>query len=209
MEPERMTRRNFMLKGMGIFAAMMALTAGYSFFGERYWIQTKQVTLNFSKLPRAFAGMRMVQFSDVHLGKFYSKDRLDKLVAEIMELKPDLICFTGDLFDTHDGEPDDRIIPILAKLNAPFGKFAVLGNHDHALGKSRIAGILHDSGFRVLDNEQSIVEKQGESIRIVGVDDMFMGKPNLKAALQEDESAKPFTLLLSHAPDFADHASHF
>jgi predicted MPP superfamily phosphohydrolase len=197
-----------MLKGMGFFAAMMAFTVGYSIFGERYWIQTKQVSLSFPKLPEAFAGMRMVQFSDVHLGKYYSKSRLENLVTEIMKLKPDLICFTGDLFDTHDGEPNDEIIPVLAKLNAPFGKFAVLGNHDHALGKARIANILGNSGFRVLDNEQSIVEKQGEHIRIVGVDDMFVGKPNLRTALQED-LAQPFTLLLSHAPDFADQASYF
>jgi uncharacterized protein len=197
-----------MLKGMGFFAAMVAFTAGYSFFGERYWNQTKQVSLSFPKLPKAFAGMRMVQFSDVHLGKYYSNVRLENLVTEIMELKPDLICFTGDLFDTHDGDPNDEIIPILAKLNAPFGKFAVLGNHDHALGKSRITDILHNSGFHVLDNEQSIVEKQGEQIRIAGVDDMFMGKPNLRAALQMDFT-QPFTLLLSHAPDYADQASHF
>ncbi|QGQ98532.1 metallophosphoesterase [Paenibacillus psychroresistens] len=208
MEPERITRRKFMLKGMGFFAALAAFTGGYAFFGERYWIQTKQVSLSFPKLPKTFSGMRMVQFSDVHLGKHYSNHRLEKLVAEIMELKPDLICFTGDLFDTHDGDPNDSIIPLLAKLNAPLGKFAALGNHDHAKGKSRIVDILTRSGLRVLDNEQSILEKQGERIRIVGVDDMFMGKPNLNKALQE-EFAPSFTLLLSHAPDYADQASHF
>ncbi|WP_227013565.1 metallophosphoesterase [Paenibacillus psychroresistens] len=197
-----------MLKGMGFFAALAAFTGGYAFFGERYWIQTKQVSLSFPKLPKTFSGMRMVQFSDVHLGKHYSNHRLEKLVAEIMELKPDLICFTGDLFDTHDGDPNDSIIPLLAKLNAPLGKFAALGNHDHAKGKSRIVDILTRSGLRVLDNEQSILEKQGERIRIVGVDDMFMGKPNLNKALQE-EFAPSFTLLLSHAPDYADQASHF
>jgi predicted MPP superfamily phosphohydrolase len=208
MEPERITRRKFMLKGIGFFAAMIALTVGYSIFGERYWYQTKQVSLNFPQLPKPFAGMRMVQFSDVHLGKYFENDRLENLITDIMKLKPDLICFTGDLFDTHDGVPNDDVIPILAKLDAPYGKFAVLGNHDHVSGVSEITNILSQSGFRVLNNEQSIVERQGEHIRLAGVDDMLMGKPNLHTALQNDLD-QPFTLLLSHAPDYADQASHF
>jgi uncharacterized protein len=197
-----------MLKGIGFIAAMIAITAGYSIFGERYWYQIKHVSLNFPKLPKVFAGLRLVQFSDVHLGKYFKKDRLENLITEIMKLKPDLICFTGDLFDTHDGFPNDEIIPVLAKLNAPYGKFAVLGNHDLASGKTAITNILSRSGFRVLNNEQSIVEQRGERIRIVGVDDMFKGKPNLRTALTEDLN-QPFTLLLSHAPDYADQASHF
>lgn len=197
-----------MLKGIGFMAAVAALTAGYSVFGERYWMQTKQLTLTFPKLPKAFAGLRMVQFSDVHFGKYYKKERLEALVEEIMKLKPELICFTGDLFDTHDGEPDREIIPILAKLNAPYGKFAVVGNHDHASGLNEVTGILKNSGFRVLINEQGTVKHKGQEIRIAGVDDMFLGKPDIQKAMQGD-GQYPFTLLLSHAPDFADQASQF
>ncbi|MEX2461722.1 MAG: metallophosphoesterase [Paenibacillaceae bacterium] len=197
-----------MLKGIGFMAALGVLTTGYSIFGERYWMETKQVSLTFPKLPKTFAGMRMVQFSDVHLGKYYKKERLESLVTEIMMLKPDLISFTGDLFDIYDGEPTDEIIPILAKLSAPYGKFAVVGNHDHASGLSEVTSILKKSGFCVLINDQEIVELKGQRIRIVGVDDMFLGKPNVQAALQDVEE-QLFTLLLSHAPDYADQASHF
>ena len=202
-----------MLKDIGFMAGMVAITAGYSALGERYWLQTKQLTLSFPKLPKVFSGMRMVQFSDVHLGKFYKKDRLEALVEEIMKLKPDLICFTGDLFDTHDGEADEAIIPILAKLKAPYGKFAVVGNHDHASGLTEVIRILSNGGFRVLINEQEILRREDQEIRIAGVDDMFLGKPNLQVALQsgslESDEQQPFTLLLSHAPDYADKASRF
>jgi uncharacterized protein len=208
VEPKKMTRRSFMLKGAAASLAAIGLTTGYSFFVERYWFQIKEVTLTLTRLPMEFAGLRLIQFSDVHLGRYFSLKRLEEITRKIELLQPDILCFTGDLFDAMNGNPSDKIIPILSKLKAPYGKFAVLGNHDHRSGSKTVTELLESCGFRVLINERDLVKRAGQHIQIVGVDEILYGRPDLSAALG-DNAEQPFTLLLAHEPDYADYASGF
>jgi len=206
-----MNRRTFLsyiFKTAAAIASVGTLTTGYSIFGEPHWIQTKHVSLVLPNFPAAFSGMKMVQFSDVHLGNYFKMSRFAELVTRLNQLKPDLLCFTGDLFDDHQGHPSEDVIPLLQQLEAPLGKLAVLGNHDYRLGRQRITDLLTRGGFTVLNNSQGIVEREGVKIRVAGVSDMIFGKPNLQEALRRGKELS-FTLLLVHEPDFADIAANF
>jgi predicted MPP superfamily phosphohydrolase len=150
----------------------------------------------------------LIQFSDVHLGRYFSLKRLEEITSKIEHLQPDILCFTGDLFDAMNGYPNDKIIPILSKLKAPYGKFAVLGNHDYRSGKKTVTNLLESCGFRVLINERDLVKRAGKHIQMVGVDEILHGQPDLSAALG-DNPEQLFTILLAHEPDYADHASGF
>jgi predicted MPP superfamily phosphohydrolase len=179
-----------------------------SLFFDRYWIQTKHVPFYSSRIPDIFSGLRIVQFSDVHLGDFYSLTRLSKAVSHINQLKPDLILFTGDLYDAQQGIASEECIPVLSELKATYGKWAVLGNHDYRSGARKISKLLHNSGFKVLKNENQQIERGGKYINIIGLDDWLRGTPNLPKALKglhPDE----FTIALVHEPDFADAAANF
>jgi len=166
------------------------------------WLQTTYLTLNPERLPAAFERLRIVQFSDVHLGLQFTAAHLSRLAERIEAQQADLICFTGDLYDRAIEEAES-CIQILSGLSAPLGKWAVLGNHDYIAGADRIAALLKQAGFRVLVNASAPVERGGSRIWMVGVDDMWRGKPDLQQALAgvPREECK---LLLSHAPDFAD-----
>jgi predicted MPP superfamily phosphohydrolase len=179
-----------------------------SLFFERYWIQTKHVQLSSSRLPVHFSGLRVVQFSDVHLGDFYSLTQLSKAVSHINQLKPDLIFFTGDLYDAQHGIASEDCIPVLAKLKATYGKWAVLGNHDYLSGVQKIINLMHKSGFTVLKNNSQQIVLQGNHINILGLDDWLRGKPNLPKALRGLDPAD-FTISLVHEPDYADIAVNF
>lgn len=225
-ERRPISRRTFLKRGL-IFVAGMAATAVaggvYATWGERFWVQLRHVSLAFPSLPAAFSGIRIVQFSDIHLGHHLDNGHLRELFARINKLAPDLLVFTGDLYDSRSDRSDrDETRRLLAELTAPLGKWAVVGNHDYwgrSARASVVTGLLEDAGFGVLTNEHRMLERGGASIRIAGIDDMVHGRPDLEAALLADgtasgaagsgEAQRPFTLLLAHEPDFADIAAGY
>ncbi|MCY9660272.1 metallophosphoesterase [Paenibacillus chondroitinus] len=211
MTNKRMNRRAFLkysMSAVGSLAALAGASGLYSIFGERYWIQLKTVPLAYHRYPAAFAGMRIVQFSDTHLGKYYSLDQLARVVKLVQRQKPDLICFTGDLFDSNYGQISDDVIPILSRLQAKSGKYAVLGNHDMRLDPGRVKDVLERSGFTVLVNANKSIVRGNSRLWIAGIDEMFHGKPDLPLALK-GTVVDEFVLLLAHEPDFADTALKF
>lgn len=211
MAPEsRMTRRTFLKTGGRLFAGMLILPIpayGYARYAEPRWVQTNKVPLTLDRLPEAMSGMRLLQFSDVHLGPYYSPDALIQLVERINNLNPDLVCFTGDLYDSAIFSEKD-VIEALSGVKAAYGKFAVLGNHDYIDSAVQVSKLWEASGFQLLKNNAFKITKDRESIIVAGVDDFVKGRPDLAKALNRADPSV-FTLLLSHAPDFADTASRY
>jgi predicted MPP superfamily phosphohydrolase len=201
-----MSRRSF-LKQAGLAIGGLSLagigTSVHAFFFERFWYEIRQVKLEFPNLPAAFSGMRILQFSDIHLGHFFDNERLAAVIERLGSLYADLICFTGDLFDVNIGNDSERTTSQLATLEAPLGKWACLGNHDYWAGSSPVTRILEKADFQVLNNASQTIRRGGETIRIAGIDDWLKGKPNLDLAVGGPPDSE-FTLLLAHEPDIAD-----
>lgn len=209
----KISRRSFLSKICKVLAGfLLTPVTGYSYarYAEPGWLAVKQIPLTLKRLPASFDGMRIVQFSDVHLGFHYTVEQLGTLVERIQSLKPDLICFTGDLFDSTTGHDAEPAAQVLSRLQAPLGKAAVLGNHDY-YGKEqdKITAILTQGGFNVLTNRSLPLQRGKERIWLSGVDDMWDGKPNLAEALKKTAANKECVILLSHCPDFADTALEY
>ncbi|MGD8189622.1 metallophosphoesterase [Brevibacillus ginsengisoli] len=176
---------------------------------ERFWVEVRPVGIAIAKLPASMAGLRIVLFSDVHVGFYYENHHLRKLVDQINEQKPDVICFTGDLLDSRDALPMiQEASRELARLQAPLGKFAVLGNHDYRTDADQIAKHLQLGGFKLLVNQSDSMVHNGGRLNIVGVDDAINGNPDLAKALQGVSEQAP-TILLVHEPDYAAISSKF
>lgn len=163
------------------------------------YIQTEQIQLNGDQI-------RIVQFSDVHLGEDYTISHLNRLVDKINSLNPEMIIFTGDLIDNHKlFEEREETIECLSRLKAPLGKYAVYGNHDHGgNGTKRYASIMEAAQFRLLKNEgEKIILDNGEVIHVIGIDDIFFGKVDIEKALEGIDEDN-YNLLIAHEPDLAD-----
>lgn len=199
----RMTRRQFLLRSAGTVVSAGLLTGAYGWQGEPNWLETTRLELPLPQLPSSFSGIRLVHFSDVHLG--FNKDAHDvkRLVKHIRAAEPDLICFTGDIVDSY-AEDLEEAVPSLATLTAPLGKYAILGNHDYK-NTELLTRLLASAGFRVLRNESVLVKRGGAAIAITGLEDMLHGKPEPETALKNVPEGL-FTLLLMHEPDYADYA---
>ncbi|AJS57322.1 metallophosphoesterase [Paenibacillus sp. IHBB 10380] len=159
-------------------------------------------------VQKSFDGIEIVQFSDTHLGPDYTVDQLQSLVDRMNLMNPDMVVFTGDLMDhyTQYGSNNRELAQkVLAKIEAPLGKYAVYGNHDRGGGGSRVyKRYMEEAGFIVLVNEvHSIISATGERMNIAGLDDFLLGKPQIQSTLQ---SLRPqdFNLLLVHEPDVVD-----
>jgi uncharacterized protein len=211
---KKLTRRTLLKRTFGSFLTVLGLGSGGFFYANR--IEPNLLDINFQQIqhpliPNGFDGIKIVQFSDTHLGFQYNISQLKKLVKKIINLQPDLIFFTGDLMDAPNEYPEiNKLVPILQQLHASIGKYCIFGNHDHGgYGSDIYRNIMETANFTVLLNEAKPIKlKNGSSIYLIGIDDAMLGRPDLKFALKQVPNDS-FKLLLSHAPDLAETASQY
>ncbi len=188
-------------------------------FGNKYNYQIKKIKLSFKNLPEAFKGMRMVHISDIHSGSFQDIRAVNKGIDLILKEQPDLIVFTGDLVNDRATEMEPYQNSF-GRLTAPLGVFSTLGNHDYgdyvqwpsAQAKmdnlEALKKVHANMGWRLLMNEHVVLEKQGEKIALLGIENWgakarFPKYGKMDLAYPGSENI-PFKILLSHDPSHWD-----
>jgi uncharacterized protein len=186
---------------------VVVAVAAYS-FSETYRLQVKEYTFASPDVPAAFDGTRIVLLTDIHRSFFFSEKRLAALVDRVNAMDPDFIVLGGDyVYGSKDLEA--AAFAELARLKAPLGTFAVLGNHDYAHpaasrnDPTRAIEAAAKVRIPLLDNSGVWIEKSGQRIRLGGVSDLQHGHPNVVAAA-DGAVASDLVLLVSHEPDFAE-----
>lgn len=174
---------------------------------NNHWLQTTTYTVESERLPQAFAGLTIVQVSDLHDARFGKQQ--SKLVEKVKRQQPDLIFLTGDLIDSNRYDLA-RSLEAVEQLVALADVYYVTGNHEVAVNQvDEIKSALVSLGVHVLTNEAHILTKAGEQIAIAGVDDPLMRAtelPEVPVSDYVDEALlhipeDMFTLLLSHRPE--------
>lgn len=189
------------------------LVSGMIFW--QYDFRIREQVIRLPQLPKSFDGIRVVQFSDIHLGNWPSKDKLEVAVQMINDQHPDVIFFTGDMFNYCTAEGNE-FREILKRLHAPMGIFAILGNHDYgdyikwpspeakAKNMRDLENYYKDLDWHLLRNENKILHKDGDSIAIIGVENWgsthrFQRLGDIAKA-QKGTEGMAVQLLLSHDP---------
>lgn len=209
--PKKVSRRSFLKRILGTLLTTIGISAGGYVYARRIepgLLKINKHQIIHKDIPSGFNKFRIVQFSDTHLGFQYTLEQLTDLVDQINSLEPDILFFTGDLLDAPNHyKQSEKTIAILKKLKAPYGKFAVYGNHDHGgYGTDLYRNIMEKSGFDLLVNESTSIQLPSkEKFYLIGIDDAMLGRPDLHAALK-DVPNDSYKILLSHAPDLADFA---
>lgn len=211
-EPRRRISRRGFLKLAGV-AALDAAALGFA--GSAYardvepgWVGVSEIRLSLARLPDQFAGYRIVHISDIHIDGATNPDYTAEVIRLIERQKPDFIVATGDYVTASPERFAPRLGEFLGRLEARDGKAAVLGNHDHDAGALTISRAIQESGTPLLDNGVLEVERQGARLYVCGVDDVWMGRPDLASVLARLPGASDTAaILLAHEPDFADVAS--
>jgi predicted MPP superfamily phosphohydrolase len=139
----------------------------------------------------------LAQISDLHLSQYTGPELLQEAVNAINALRPDAVLLTGD-YVGGDAESAQGLIEPLRGLKAL--AFAVYGNHDYWTDRDIVAGYLYEADVRVLCNE---AVQLAEGLWLAGLDDVWGGRPDLRATLHDVPDGAA-TLLLVHEPDFFD-----
>lgn len=171
-------------------------------------ISLREETIESNKINDSFDGFIVAYFSDLHYGNFTGDNQLNKLVEMINSSGVDLVLFGGDLIDHYSSrgissENREKLINKLNEINAPYGKFAVLGNHDIDAENSRndISEILSQGGFSIITNTNvKIYNNKKDYINLIGIDSLSVGHPNIDEAYKGIKE-NDFNLVITHAPD--------
>lgn len=153
------------------------------------------------ELDSHYNGLKVVQFSDIHYGRTTSKDDLNMIVEEINSLRPDIIVFTGDLFDdaSISEKEEDLMIQCFEKLEARLFKFTIIGDYDKKYLEI-YQNILSESNFILLDNSSKLVYDQSD------IPINFVGLTNTND-IQSLYDNSYFTITLVHQPDLIKNIS--
>lgn len=195
-----------------VFLVILALGAVLIYFDATViaprQIRVRTETLESEKIPEELDNLQILFFSDVHYNNFVDDARLEKIIDEISDIGADVVLFGGDLFDhpannIPDEQKQNTVLQMLGSIQAPLGKFAVLGNHDLESQSSEelVSQLLYKAGFEVLNNQSVRIRNHGtQSIALVGLESQMLGHPDPDAAYQ-NISPQSFTVTLCHTPD--------
>jgi predicted MPP superfamily phosphohydrolase len=186
----------------------------YGMYQGRYNYRVLKYTLTYPSLPDSFDGFQITQISDLHCGSFDHPEKVAYGMELINQQKSDLLLFTGDLVNNKSSEARPWV-DLVANIEAPYGKFSVLGNHDYgdyssweseAAKQKNMEEMFQthkDMGFDLLLNESRYIEKNGEKIALVGVENWGAGRFKKAGDLEKSIAQiqpEDFKILLSHDP---------
>ena len=212
--PRIPSRRKFVSTlGWGL-AAIPFASIHYSIFKGKYNYKVWKYTLYFDNLPKAFDGYRITQISDIHCGSFDNYEKIHYGVELINSQKSDVILFTGDLVNNLANEVHNWK-SLFATLQAPDGVFSIMGNHDYGDYSSwetpeakqqnleHLFQLQKQMGWQLLLNEHCYLERNGEKIALIGVENWGHGRfskyGDLNKAM-EGVNTEDFKILMSHDP---------
>lgn len=160
-------------------------------------VELSRHSVSLRGLPDAFAGLRIVQLTDIHHGLFLPLYAVMEAVELANQMKPDVVVLTGD-FVTYSRAYIEPVAEILGGIEARLGAFAVLGNHDFRAGADHVARALRRREIDVLRNRHTWLRYRGQRLAVAGVDDLW-NNADLPRALHGTLARDP-VLLLSHNP---------
>ena len=211
-------RRKFISTTALAAAGIFSLLAIDGIIFGKYRHTVRKVKLRFKNLPENFKGYKIVQISDVHSGSFFNPQKLQKAIDLINEQDADVVLFTGDMVNNYADE-FKPFIPLFKRIKAKDGKFSILGNHDYgdygawnsreekAQNIPTLKNYQAEAGFKLLRNENIALEKNGEKIYLLGVENWgikpFPQYGDLDKALKgvPEDAIK---VLMSHDPTHFD-----
>jgi hypothetical protein len=142
----------------------------YGFAKERLQYHVERVEVPIVGLPKALAGLRILQLSDIHVGDFLPRSEVRRAVAIANQLAPDLAVLTGDLISDRN-DPLEGCIAELSRLQAPLGIWGCNGNHEiYADAEARAQELFHRYDMRLLRQQRAELQWHGERFNLIGVD---------------------------------------
>ena len=213
-KPRRLSRRA-LLRASIVGVGSLGTAALYANQIERFWTEFNEVTLKLPRLPRVFDGFRIAHLSDLHVGEHVSNAFIERTVARVNALRPDIAVVSGDVIN-HGAEWIEPAARMLSKLRMP--TYVSFGNHDYLpdTGWPRgadvlsvpLAAALRGIGLTVLRNAAVPIVRGGERLWIAGLEDFYTQRFDPVATFAAIPAGEA-VVCLSHNPDSAEDLKPF
>lgn len=216
---DTISRSDFLMKTALVAGAIPLVGFSWGIISGAHDYRIRRVKLAMKNLPSGFHGMTIAQISDIHSGSFFNKTAVKGGVEMLLNQKPDLVFFTGDLVNSH-AEEVNSYIDVFNKVKAPMGVYSTLGNHDygtyvqwpteqaHRQNVMDVVAAHKQMGWNIMMDEHKVLEQNGDKIALIGVQNLGFGPAALKmgnlAKAYEGTQDYPVKLLLSHDPTHWD-----
>ena len=215
MNTEKGIPRSTFLSWLGVGLSSTLFFSLLYGFGNKYNYKLVKKKISLNGLPLAFKGFKIIHISDIHSGSLKDKAAVLKGIELIEKQNADIVLFTGDLVNDRATEMHNWM-DVFGKINAPRGVYSTLGNHDYGdyvkwdtveekkQNLEALKQVHHDLGWRLLMNENISIEKNGEKIKIVGIENWgakarFPKYGKMDLAMQ-GVNKEEVAILLSHDP---------
>ena len=201
---------------MSLVAIFLSCLA-YAYFVEPQRLVVTRSTISIKGWNPAFDGLKIVMIGDVHGGSNYvTEEKIREVVAKTNEQDADLVVLPGDYVTQAPGNtpyrqrslrmPIETVASSLSGIRAKYGVYAVLGNHDGWFGDDKVAAALSGLGYKVLQNEVAVIEKDGQHLRLLGFKDhLELNKSWAETSADAKKVLEPRgdgnIIALEHSPD--------
>lgn len=215
---KKISRSQFLVKASVVAAAIPATSLGFGILSGAYDYRVRRKRIPLKNLPKAFDGIKIGQLSDIHSGSFFNKTAVKGGVDLLLQEKPDLFVFTGDLVNNVTSEVQDYK-QIFSRAKAPLGAFSTFGNHDYGdyhrwssvAAKQKnlddLVQVHKEMGWDLLRNENRTIKVDGESLALIGVENWGAGRFSKHGDIAKAYAGTedmPAKILLSHDPSHWD-----
>lgn len=212
LSPLSTTRRQFL---RWTAAAGAVALAGDSILLEPNRPRVVRKDFFLPRWPERMNGFTLALLSDFHYDPYFSTHPLHAAIPLVNDLRPDLIVLAGDFVtvpnfgDVRKGAlAAEPCAQLLRQMTAPYGLWAVLGNHDEVTDYKHVTRALQAANIQVLANQSQAMERDGARFWLAGVNDVLSHTADLSKTLRR-VPAEEAVVLLAHEPDFADEAANF
>jgi predicted MPP superfamily phosphohydrolase len=210
------TRRQFLRAAAVTGVAGFAAVAGDGVLLAPNFPRIVRREIRLRRWPERLDGFTIAVLSDFHYDQYFSVHPLDAAIGMVNGLKPDLIALGGDFVSMPlvGGSYEKAAVmaepcaALLAKMNAPEGIWAVLGNHDFNTDPRHVTHALEAQGITVLANRAVAISRQGGRFWLAGVNDVLSQTADVGETVREIPENEA-TVLLAHEPDYADWVAQY
>jgi len=188
--------------GSAILLLAAGALIGWGVLNARTDPVVRETAVQLADWPAGAAPIKVALLGDIHIGNIVmDAERLGRIADQVDAAKPDLIVLAGDYVVGQDASGIEgraaKLTTPLARLRAPLGVVAVLGNHDYWTDARRVRAALAAAGIAVLDNQAT----QRGPIMVAGIGDAFSGHDRIEATLAAPRHGP--VVVLTHSPDLA------
>jgi predicted MPP superfamily phosphohydrolase len=187
-------------------SAVLCISALINF---AFFLSIKEIRIKVPNLP--IESLKIVHLADLHITPYVSTKKIINIFSKIMDLKPDIIVFTGDIMDFDINKNDKFMEYGFANLKSPYGIYAVSGNHDYYTGIKSFQEMFSKLGIKVLNDENIMVKNTDRTniINIAGINDINYHNTQKISQSLSNLNLKYPTIFLSHRPESFDIASSY